>query len=226
MAATGEYTAQEIASYFENADYSADQVKRLLKKNYPDEFKLLKKEKSRGGVQLKTILTKIFPTVSIKEEFHVGEKLRLDFYLGEPYNIGFEYDGVQHKKKTDHLHQSDEDFVNSQERDKLKEELCEGRGITLVRVAHDEKLTEDLVRNKINSVGYGTGVIKEGFETGKELFKRKRKEQQEVVKERQKKRYQQYKKSESYKQNKQRAREARKQQYQKAKAWRKQTIKK
>lgn len=221
LAATGRYTPQEIASNFEDK-YNADQVLRHLRSHDPDAKKMLKRETSRGGVKLKSILSKIFATVSVKEEYHVGERLRLDFYIPGPYNIGFEYDGVQHKKLTDHLHQSEQDFEDGKARDLLKEELCAGRGITLVRISHDENMTAGLVRDKIKDAGYGSGEIKEGFETGREKYKRKRQKQQEVDKDRQKKRYQQYKQSESYEKNKQKQKEYRKEQYKRQKEWQKQ----
>lgn len=220
LAATGRYTPQEIATHFEDR-YNADQVLRHLGTKDPETKKKLKRETSRGAVKLKSILTKIYPTVSVKEEFHVGERLRLDFYMGEPYNLGFEYDGVQHKKLTSHLHQSDQDFEDGKIRDLRKQELCDGRGINLVRVAHDENMTLDLLIEKIEGIGYGSGEIQEGFKTGHEKHKEKRSGQNEAVKDRQKKRYQQYKKSEAFQKNKQKQKEHRKEQYKRQKEWQK-----
>jgi len=221
LAATGMYTPQEIASKLEDK-YNADQILRHLRSKDPDNKKNLKRETSRGGVKLKSILSKIFPTVSIKEEFHVGERLRLDFYMAEPYNLGFEFDGIQHKKLTSHLHQSDKDFEDGKLRDIRKQELCVGRGINLIRIAYHEDMTVSLVQDKIDHAGYGSGVIKEGFETGKEKYKSKRQKQNEDAKERKKKQYHQYKESESFKKNKQKQKEYRKEQYKRQKEWQKQ----
>jgi hypothetical protein len=225
LAATGKYTPQEIASTFEDK-YNADQILRHLGVKDPENKKKLKRETSRGAVKLKSILTKIFPTVSIKSEVHVGEKLMLDLYIPAPYNLGFEYDGVQHKKLTKHFHQTDQDLEDAKIRDQRKEELCAGRGISLVRISHDEEMTTELVQAKIDDVGYGSGDIQEGFETGKEKYKRKRREQNEIAKERKKKRYQQFKQSEAYKTNKQKQKEYRKEQYKRQKEWQKQHKKK
>lgn len=223
LTATGRFTPQEIATHFEDK-YTADQVRRHINSKAPSLKGKLKRETSRGGVKLRAILTKIYPTVSIKEEFHVGERLRLDFYIAAPYNLGFEYDGVQHSKYTPGLHKSEEEFDDAVARDKLKEELCAGRGINLIRISHDEELTVDLVKEKIDEVGFGSGEIKEGFQTGKEKYKEKQKQYNKQVAERKRKQYQKYKSSESYQKNKQKQKEYRKQQYKKQKEWRKANV--
>jgi len=220
LAATGRFTPQEISTYFEEK-YTADQIVRHIKSKAPSLKGKLKRETSRGGVRLKAILAKIFPNTVIKEEYHVGDKLRLDFYIGEPYNLGFEFDGVQHKKFTPGLHKDEDDFVRGIEKDARKEELCKGRGINLVRVSYNEEMDEDLVQEKIDEVGHGTGRVKDGYETGKEKHKEKQKHFNKVAAERKRKQYQKYKNSDSYKKNQDKQKEHRKQQYQKQKEWRK-----
>jgi len=216
LAATGRYTPQELVSHFESK-YTKSQIIYHLKKNAPNLKSQLKRETSSGGVKLKDILAKIFPNIKIEPEYHVGEKLRLDFRLGSPYNLGFEFDGIQHSKFTPGLHKDEEEFIRGVDKDQRKEELCKGRGINLVRVDYSEELTEELVKSKIDKVGHGTGYIKDGYETGKEKQKKKQKQFNKVAAERKRKQYQKYKDSESYARNKQKQREYRKQQYQKQK---------
>jgi hypothetical protein len=216
LAATGRYTPQEIVEDLETT-YTPQQIRAHLKVKFPKLAKQLNREKSRGAVKLKSILTKIFTNVTVHEETHVGEKLRLDFYIEEPYNLGFEYDGIQHKKFTPGLHKTEEDFYNGVERDKRKEELCDGRGISLVRISHDDELSHELVSSRIESAGYGNGHIKDGYLTSTEKYKIKQKEVVKIQNQHRKKQYQQYKNSEAYANNKQRQKEYRKKQYQKSK---------
>lgn len=65
----------------------------------------------------------------------LGE-LRPDFYLPD-YNLIIEYDGEQHFKPVD-LFGGDEEFLKTQERDKLKNKLCEEHNIKLVRISYTQ----------------------------------------------------------------------------------------
>lgn len=220
LAMTGRYTPQEIATYFESK-YTPEQVMSHLANKDPEAKKKVKREKSRGAVKLKDILSKIFPDVIIQEEYHLGERLRLDFHIAAPYNLGFEFDGVQHSKFTNFLHRSSEDFDAGQARDSRKEDLCKGRGISLVRITYQDDMTEDFVRSKIEQAGYGSGEVQPGFETVREKLKQKRKEASKKAAEYRKEKYSQYKTSEVHQQKKQKQNDIRKQQYQKQKEWRK-----
>jgi len=218
LALTGRYTPQEIATYF-NGIYTPEQVIRHLTNKDPESKQKLKREKSRGAVILKDILSKIFKNVSIEEEYHLGQRLKLDFHIGEPYHLGFEFDGVQHFKKTDFLHSSDEDFEAGRARDSKKEDLCKGRGLNLVRFSYQDEMTEDLVRERISECGYGSGQVKPGFETSREKLKQKNKAQAKLAAERKKEKRKEYRDSDLHEKSKQRQRDARKQQYKKQKEW-------
>ena len=218
LALTGRYTPQEIATSFEDR-YTPEQVIRHLANKEPEAKQKLKREKSRGAVKLKDILSKIFHDVTVQEEYHLGEKLRLDFHIGEPYNLGFEFDGIQHFKQTEFLHSSENDFEAGKTRDSRKEYLCSGRGINLVRIAYSDDMTEQFVLDKINEVGYGSGEVKAGFETNREKLKQKRKEQNKIIAERRKEKYKEYKSSETHQKQKQKQKEHRKKQYQRQKEW-------
>lgn len=210
------YTCQETVVYFDNK-YTANQIKYYIKTRHPEKLSLFQRETSKGGVKLEYILQQLFPDVPIKKEFHVGNKLRLDFYIGSPYNLGFEFDGIQHHRFTPGLHKTMEDFIAAQERDKDKDKLCKGRGISLIRISYKDLLTVESLREKIDEAGYGSGTIQEGFHTGKEKRKHKQKELNKQVSVMRKKQYEKYKKSKTYQDQKERAREARKAAYQRQK---------
>lgn len=103
---------------------------------------------SKGARELLEIVRKIYPNQRIIVEYHVGDRLLLDFYLLR-YGLAFEYDGEQHFKYIEHFHGDRRGFAEAQKRDARKEELCYQRNITLIRVAYNEPMTEEYIRSKI-----------------------------------------------------------------------------
>lgn len=219
MAAAG-WTPQEIANKF--PDYHADQIRNHINKKNPELKGKIKKDVSRGNTKMYSLLKEMFPKYKVELEFPIGKKLRLDCYIGDPINIGFEYDGIQHSKSIDHFG-GDDNYIRGIENDSVKEELCSGRGVSLVRISHDESLTVELLQAKIDQVGYGTGLIKEQFRTAKE----KQKESKErlsthakrIAKSNYEKSKQKLKSSPRYQAQKEQARANRKAAYQRSKAW-------
>lgn len=218
LAATGKYTPQEISTEFKDK-YSPNQIIRHLKLKDPESHKMLRRETSRGGVKLKAILTKLYPNIKIEEEFHVGERLRLDFYIAEPYNLGFEFDGIQHSKYTPGLHKDEDHFYEGKSKDIAKELLCIGRGINLIRVDYSEDLTLELLLEKIKEAGHGTGIIQGGFSTNKECFALKERHMRQAAARYKKEQREVYKQSESYKLAKEKQKEYQKEQYKRKKEW-------
>jgi hypothetical protein len=75
------------------------------------------------------------------------EGLELDIFIVEA-NIGIEYQGIQHYEAIEHW--GGEEALNErQERDKRKKEICDEHGVEIIEVRHDEELSEDLVKSKI-----------------------------------------------------------------------------
>jgi len=103
---------------------------------------------SRGQTALTKILQKILPNEKIVNEFHIGERLKIDIYCPS-YKLAIEYHGIQHFKHIVHFHETHEDFVRSQERDERKLQLCEEKGITLVVFRYNDNLAEDIVYSRI-----------------------------------------------------------------------------
>jgi hypothetical protein len=62
-----------------------------------------------------------------------GRKLELDGYC-EELNIAFEYQGYQHYIYPNRYHSSKKQFLNQQNRDKLKQNICKEKGIILLTI--------------------------------------------------------------------------------------------
>jgi hypothetical protein len=214
------YTPQDIVNKY--PEYHADQVRNYLKRKYPDLKGELKKDTSRGNSKLIYVLKEMFPNTKVHSEYPIGQKLRLDSYIDHPYFLGFEFDGVQHFKSVDHFGGDDQHIKNIQN-DFKKDEICKGRGISLIRLNSLDDLTIESLDKLIQEHGYGTGLIEEKYRTNtekKEEYDEKRKEKsKKYAKENYKKTRQKYKQSEGYKASKEKAKQIRKQQYQKQKAW-------
>lgn len=106
------------------------------------------KSKSRGEEELESLLIKKFGSNDILSQFHIGEKLKLDFF-SKSTNLGFEFDGLQHFKETSFFK---EDFSHRQYLDKRKNEICFELGITLIRFSYKDKLNTELLEERISLV--------------------------------------------------------------------------
>jgi hypothetical protein len=107
-----------------------------------------KKKMSRGQTALTDIMKKLFPGIEIVNEFHIGERLRLDVYCPR-YKIAAEFHGRQHFYYTSLFFESKYEFEEAQKRDIRKVELCEEQGITLVVFRYNDLLTEEAVYNRL-----------------------------------------------------------------------------
>ena len=110
-----------------------------------------KKKTSRGQAALTQVMQKLFPGQKIINEFHVGERLKLDVYCPE-YKIGAEFHGRQHFYYTKRFFDSRYDFEQAQKRDLRKIELCKDSGITLVVFRYNDDLTEQAVYDRLLQV--------------------------------------------------------------------------
>ena len=107
-----------------------------------------KKKMSRGHSSLYDILKKLIPNEEIINEYHIGNRLKLDIYCPK-YKIAIEYHGRQHFYYTSRFHASKEDFIESQKRDLLKYQMCLEKGISLIVFRYDDGLTEENVFERI-----------------------------------------------------------------------------
>lgn len=106
------------------------------------------KNVSRGQAALTLIMKKLLPGAHIVNEYQIGEGLRLDVYCPQ-YRLAAEYHGRQHFEYLAHFYDTLGDFHRAQERDQRKIELCEEQGITLISFRYCDKLTEDVVFDRM-----------------------------------------------------------------------------
>jgi len=116
----------------------------LLKKNGLEWVRRNNRKLSRGHAALTQMMRNILPNEEIVNEFHIGDRLRLDIYCPS-YNLAAEYHGRQHFFFSNHFHDSIQDFEESVERDRKKEEMCREKGIALVVFRFCDKLNEEAV---------------------------------------------------------------------------------
>jgi very-short-patch-repair endonuclease len=105
---------------------------------------------SKGSKELLEIVQQLFPNQRVELEYNIASQggLFLDIYLPR-LKIAFEYDGPQHFTYSKHFHGNREAFFKARHRDAEKNELCEQRGITLIRVAYNESMTKEDIMNKL-----------------------------------------------------------------------------
>jgi hypothetical protein len=80
----------------------------------------------------------------IRPKWLMGNKnypLELDGWCPE-LNMAFEYQGVQHYKRSEYFHRTQEDFEDQKKRDKLKRAICKKRGITLLEIPYVYNYTD------------------------------------------------------------------------------------
>lgn len=92
------------------------------------------------------------------------QPLQLDRYYPD-LKLAFEYDGRQHGEYIKYIHKSRKNFTYQQECDKIKDKECKANGVTLIRIGYKEKITEDLIRSKIEAANKAlyNRMLKEGI---------------------------------------------------------------
>lgn len=110
-----------------------------------------KKKTSRGQAALTQTMKKLFPGQKIINEYHIGQRLKIDVYCPE-YKIGAEFHGRQHFYYTERFFESKYDFVQAQKRDEKKIELCKENNIDLVVFRYNDELTEQAVYDRLLQV--------------------------------------------------------------------------
>lgn len=115
----------------------------------------------KGEKKLRKILKKIYPGQVLMSQDNLGflERQRVDFSIRD-LSLAFEYDGKQHFEPVTFGGMTEEQaievFLYIQDCDKRKNKLCEENGYILVRIRYNEKLSEDLVRQKLIGLNVNT----------------------------------------------------------------------
>ena len=89
--------------------------------------------------------------------------LELDIYIPE-LKLAFEYNGEQHYEWIEFFQKTKEDFKALQYRDRCKKKICKIKGITLIKIKYNEKLSEQLVLSKLTHLSFIT--IQENLSKG------------------------------------------------------------
>ncbi len=106
---------------------------------------------SNGEKLCRRVLQEIYrkPFDNIRPYFlkspKTGKNLELDAY-NHDLKLAIEYQGPQHYKFMSYYHSTEKDFQNQLDRDRMKKEMCQKRGITLIEVPYTYSKYEDIRR--------------------------------------------------------------------------------
>ena len=117
-----------------------------------------RRKMSRGQSALTSIMQKLLPGEKIVNEYHIGDKLKLDVYC-EKYKIAAEYHGRQHFFYTSRFYESKYEFEEAVARDIKKAKWCEDNGIALIVFRYNDSLTEQSVFDRMVDAIRSSGTI-------------------------------------------------------------------
>lgn len=106
--------------------------------------------------RLGEILETLYPGL-VRSQDNLGflGRLRVDYSVSS-LKLAFEYDGEHHFRPVRYggmsIEKARKALKSQQIRDKRKSFLCKKNGYTLVRIAYNEDLTFDIVRNKVRCI--------------------------------------------------------------------------
>jgi len=141
-------TNMSIAQIAKELDISVSDVNKKINQLGLNWLKNSRRKMSRGQTALTAIMKKLLPGEEIVNEYHIGDKLKLDVFCAS-YKIAAEYHGRQHFYYTSRFFESKYEFLEAQKRDIKKAEYCRQNGIALVVFRYNDSLTEDSVYDRI-----------------------------------------------------------------------------
>lgn len=98
-------------------------------------------------------LKRLFPRYTLVKEVYINynhTRLFFDFFIKE-FGLYVEVQGAQHVLFNAHFHGTKENYWSQKKRDNLKIEYVQNEdNLSLVRFYYHEKITDELVMNKIN----------------------------------------------------------------------------
>lgn len=111
------------------------------------------KEGYTAEKELGAILVKLISAKYLKHDRKTLKGLELDYYYPD-LKLAFEYMGRQHYEESitsrrTIYYQTKEEFEKQKQRDNLKERQCKEIGIALIRIKYNEKLSEQLILQKL-----------------------------------------------------------------------------
>jgi very-short-patch-repair endonuclease len=141
-------TNLSIADIAKELEVDINEVNKKINSLGLNWLKTSRRKMSRGQTALTLILKKLIPGEEIVNEYHIGDKMKLDIYCPS-YKIAIEFHGRQHFYYTSRFFASKYDFEEAQKRDIKKEEYCRQNGIALVVFRYNDSLTEKNVCDRI-----------------------------------------------------------------------------
>lgn len=141
-------TNLSISDISKELNCSVEEVNKRINSLGLSWLKNSRKKMSRGQTALTLIMKKLLPGEDIVNEFHIGDKLKLDVYCPS-YKIAAEYHGRQHFYYTSRFFDSKYEFLEAQKRDEKKEQWCKENGVVLLVFRYNDSLTEHSVYDRM-----------------------------------------------------------------------------
>lgn len=141
-----EFTYEAVAWQFGGRDGIANAI------GHPDAFECSRSSKE---ILIYNILKTMYNDVEREKTWewlvndHTGYNMYVDFYIPE-INTVIEFDGEQHERFVEHIHKTEEYFLEAQYRDRLKNILLYENKIKLIRIYYNEKITKERLEELIN----------------------------------------------------------------------------
>lgn len=141
-------TNLSISNIAGELDVPVNEVNKKINQLGLSWIKQSRKKMSRGQTALTQIMQKLLPGEEIINEYHIGDRLKIDVYCSS-YKIAAEYHGRQHFYYTSRFFESKYEFEEAQKRDLKKVQYCKDNGIALIVFRYNDSLTEDSVYDRM-----------------------------------------------------------------------------
>ena len=141
-------TSLSISEIAKELGWTIPQVNKKINSIGLTWLKDSRKKMSRGQTALTSALQKLLPGEKIINEYHIGDKLKLDVYCPK-YEIAAEFHGRQHYYYTSRFFESKYDFEEAIKRDEKKEQWCIDNGVALIVFRYNDSLTEQSVFDRL-----------------------------------------------------------------------------
>lgn len=141
-------TNLSISEIAKELDVNVNDINKKINSLGLNWLKTSRRKMSRGQTALTMILKKLIPGEEIVNEYHIGDKLKLDIYCPK-YKIAIEFHGRQHFFYTGRFYESKYEFEEAKKRDEKKTKYCKDNGIALVVFRYNDALNESSVCDRI-----------------------------------------------------------------------------
>jgi hypothetical protein len=141
-------TSLSISEIAKELGWTIPQVNKKINSIGLTWLKDSRKKMSRGQTALTAAMQKLLPGEKIINEYHIGDKLKLDVYCPK-YEIAAEFHGRQHYYYTSRFFESKYDFEEAIKRDEKKEQWCVDNGVALIVFRYNDSLTEQAVFDRL-----------------------------------------------------------------------------